>query len=361
MDSPLEGCSILFDARWLGIGGPGRVTRHMLEGLRDLKPAGTWLIWGDDNVTPLLWDGAQLARSRYHPHSLFGQREFFRVSALRCDIAFYPHQMRPLRKICTVEVNTIHDTIPFRYPPQELLQPLMRLYLRRVAALSDLIATDSEFSRRSIEHDLGVDNSRMRVLPLSIDHDIAGRIRARRAATEQSNTALYVGTDLPHKNLDRLITAFAATTFQQRGGQLIMVGMNERSCKRLEAVAATAGAHIEVRGRVSDEELEDLMVRANLVVQPSLEEGFGLPVAEAMAAGIPVASSSGGALPELTRGAVEHFTPTDLLAIARAIDNASNRTGQEDRAWPSPLDLARVVVEICEDARRLHTASLNTR
>lgn len=353
MEPALANCSILFDARWFGIGGPGRVTRHMVEGLGELRPPGTWHVWGSDDIKPLVWTGAHHVPSRHHPHALFGQRDFFAPRTPRCDIAFYPHQMRPLRKLCAVEANTIHDTIPFRYPPQPLLSPLMKVYLRRIAALSDLVATDSEFSRRSIEHDLGVAPSRVRVLPLSIDHDVARRIRIRRDTTESSMTALYLGADLPHKNLDRLITAFASTSFQQRGGRLVLVGMDETSCARLSALAVAAGAHADVLGRVSDPELEDLMVHAGLLVQPSLEEGFGLPVAEAMAAGIPVAASSGGSLPEITRGAVEHFDPTDLHAIAAAIDDASNRTEQPDRPWPTPLDLAKAVVEICEDACRL--------
>jgi len=166
-------------------------------------------------------------------------------------------------------------------------------------------------------------------------------------------TALYLGADLPHKNLERLVKAFATTSFQQRGGRLVLIGMDEQNCARLSALAASSGTHADVLGRVSDAELEDLMVHAGLVVQPSLEEGFGLPVAEAMAAGIPIAASSGGSLPEITRGAVEHFDPTDLCAIADAIDDASKRTEQTDISWPTPLDLARAVIEICEDACRL--------
>ncbi|MCU0259777.1 MAG: glycosyltransferase, partial [Ilumatobacteraceae bacterium] len=92
-------------------------------------------------------------------------------------------------------------------------------------------------------------------------------------------------------------------------------------------------------------DLEALLARAALVVQPSLEEGFGLPVAEAMAAGIPVAVSSGGSLPEITRGTVPTFDPTDVSAIAHAIDVAAQAPPPADLPWAAPVDLAAAMHE----------------
>lgn len=350
MTGDLSQRTVLFDARWLDIGGPGRVTQHMLRGLAELQPAGDWSVWGTDAASAYLWPGARLIRSTHHPHSLFGQREFPGPRSPRPDLAFYPHQMRPGWRLGRTEITTIHDTIPFRYPPQPRRRRLMEVYLRRIAAVSDLVVTDSEFSKGTIAKDLGVPAEQIEVLPISIDHESAGRIRRRRETADSSPTALYLGADLPHKNLDRLLTAFASTDFQRAGGTLVMVGMDSASCRRLGTLAAEVGARADVLGRVSGERLEDLLVGARLVVQPSLEEGFGLPVAEAMAAGIPVAASTGGSLPEITLGAIEHFDPLDITAMAHAIDDASTRTSQPMRSWPTPLDLAAAVVNACEVA-----------
>jgi glycosyltransferase involved in cell wall biosynthesis len=293
MDPATTNLDVLFDARWIGIGGPGRVTQHMLEGLSEIKPPGRWTIWGPAAVDRYLWSSAEWTPNKYHPHRLFGQREFRGPRSISCDVAFYPHQMRPLRKLCAIEITLIHDTIPFRYPPRKSLSPLMRAYLRRVAGLSDLVATVSDFSRVSIEEDLDVDPSRIRVLRSALDPETARRLRARRASTPSEMTALYLGADLPHKNLDRLLEAFTQTSFQQRGGKLIMVGMPETSCRRLSRRAELIGAQVVVLGYVSEQRLDDLMASARLLVQPSLEEGFGLPVAEAIAAGIACGSEHG--------------------------------------------------------------------
>ena len=104
---------------------------------------------------------------------------------------------------------------------------------------------------------------------------------------------------------------------------------------------------------MSTDRLSELLVDAALVGQQSLEEGFGLPVAEAVAAGIPVAASSGGSLPEITRGAITHFDPLEVTAIAAAIDDASERIDQPKRDWPPPGDLAASVVRACEDTSQL--------
>ena len=57
----------LIDARWLGIGGPGRVAEHLLQGLHEVQPAGEWVVWGPEAVEPHLWPGATRIANRHHP------------------------------------------------------------------------------------------------------------------------------------------------------------------------------------------------------------------------------------------------------------------------------------------------------
>jgi glycosyltransferase involved in cell wall biosynthesis len=337
---------ILLDARWLGIGGPGRVAENLLQGLRELHPAGRWVVWGPAGVDRHLWSGATRVPNRHHPKALYSQREFPGPRTLRPRVAFYVHHLRPAWRLAPVELTTVHDTIPFRYPPSRTLAPLMRSYIRWMAHQSTLVATVSEFSKRSLEEDLGLAPDRIVVLQQAIDHESAARVMRLRTTVAPVDRVIFVGRDAPHKNLDRLVTAFAATEFAASGAVLTLAGVDGAAVDRLGELARACGVRVELPGVVVQDDLERMLASATLLVQPSLEEGFGLPVAEAMAAGIPVAVSTGGSLPEIVRGApVELFDPHDVEAMAHAVDRvAAHPVGHPELQWPYPVDCAASVL-----------------
>jgi glycosyltransferase involved in cell wall biosynthesis len=347
----------LIDARWIGIGGPGRVAEHLLQGLHELEPPGEWVVWGPDAVDPLLWPGATRVANKHHPKALYSQREYPGPRSAHARVAYYAHHLRPAWKIAPVEVTTIHDTIPFRYPPSRALAPLMRRYIAWMAHQSTLVVTDSEFSKASLQADLGLDPERIVVLKLAIDHDAAGRVRALRADAVPSERVMFVGRDGPHKNLDRLVTGFAASDFAANGAVLTLAGVDGSAVERLRSLAVQHKARVELPGIVSQSELEKLLAGATMVVQPSLEEGFGLPVAEAMAAGIPVAISTAPALLEITREApVPTFDPLDVEAITHAIDQVVAAPGVVPQLdWARPIDFARSVLGAMDRAELLGT------
>jgi glycosyltransferase involved in cell wall biosynthesis len=337
----------LVDARWIGIGGPGRVAEHLLQGLHEIEPPGSWLVWGPDAVEPLLWPGATQVANRHHPKALYSQREYPGPRAAKPRVAYYAHHLRPAWRIAPVEVTTVHDTIPFRYPPSRALAPLMRQYIAWMARRSTLVVTDSEFSKRSLQEDLGLAPDRIAVLKLAIDHDATDRVRALRTTAPPADRVLFVGRDAPHKNLDRLVTAFATTDFAANGAVLTLAGVDGSAVERLQRLAAAHHARVELPGIIAQPELERLLASATLLVQPSLEEGFGLPVAEAMAAGIPVTISTAPALLEITRDApVVAFDPLDADAMAAAIDQVAAAPGTVPALeWPRPVDFARSVLD----------------
>jgi glycosyltransferase involved in cell wall biosynthesis len=343
------------DARWLGIGGPGRVAEHLLQGLQQIGPAGEWLVWGPDAIDSLLWPGATRIPNRHHPKALYSQREFPGPRARKPRVAYYAHHLRPGWKIAPVEVTTVHDTIPFRYPPSRALAPLMREYIRWMARLSTLVVTDSEFSKQCLQEDLRLDPDRIVVLSLAIDHDAADRVRSLRATEPRAERVIFVGRDAPHKNLDRLVTAFARTNFAANGAVLTLAGVDGQAVARLQQLADEQHARVELPGVLSQPALEQLLASATLLVQPSLEEGFGLPAAEAMAAGIPVAISTAPALLEITRGApVPAFDPLDVDAIAAAIDQvAASPIAPPEVNWPRPADFARSVLDAMDRAEQV--------
>jgi glycosyltransferase involved in cell wall biosynthesis len=345
----------LLDARWLGIGGPGRVAEHLLQGLHELAPSGEWVVWGPDAVDAHLWSNATRVPNKHHPKALYSQREFPGPRSLRPRVAYFTHHLRPAWRLAPVELTTVHDTIPFRYPPSRALAPLMRSYIRWMAHHSTLVTTDSEFSKQSLQEDLDLPADRIVVLKLAIDHDSAERIRQLRTTVPRADRVIFVGRDAPHKNLDRLVRGFAATDFAAHGAVLTLAGVDGPAVERLRSLASQHGARVELPGVVSQGQLEQLLASATLLVQPSLEEGFGLPVAEAIAAGIPVAVSTGGALPEIVGGtSVELFDPHDVDAIAHAVDCvAASPDAPPTPNWPRPREYAASVLAAIDRAERL--------
>jgi len=356
MTNPIPNSPVLVDARWLGIGGPGRVAEHLLQGLHEIDPPGSWVVWGPETVDAHLWSNATRVPNRHHPKALYSQREFPGPRSLYPRVAYFTHHLRPAWRLAPVELTTVHDTIPFRYPPSRALAPLMREYIRWMARHSTLVTTDSEFSKRSLQEDIGLSADRIVVLKLAIDHDSAARIKQLRTTAQKVDRVIFVGRDAPHKNLDRLVRGFAPTEFAQQGAVLTLAGVDgNESIERLRTLAAQVGARVELPGVISQDALEELLASATLLVQPSLEEGFGLPVAEAMAAGIPVAVSTGGALPEIVRGApVELFDPHDIGAITHAVDRvAASPAAPPELEWPRPRDYAASVLAAIDRAEAL--------
>jgi glycosyltransferase involved in cell wall biosynthesis len=129
---------------------------------------------------------------------------------------------------------------------------------------------------------------------------------------------LCVSTLHPHKNLDRLIRAYAR---QKRGWRLVIAGMRGFFAETLDALIRHLGVEdsVQLTGWIPREDLLRLYARAQAFVYPSTFEGFGMPVLEAMAAGIPVACSDIGPLREVAGSAALPFDPLSEDAIAAAL------------------------------------------
>lgn len=134
--------------------------------------------------------------------------------------------------------------------------------------------------------------------------------------------ALYVGNAYPHKNLERLIDAFAAFRAKRPDWRLVLVGTEDYFYARLkrEVAERKLGDGVTFFGHATDEELAALYESASFYVFPSLCEGFGLPPLEAMCHGLPVASSNASCMPEILGDAATYFSPEDAADIARAMD-----------------------------------------
>ena len=249
------------------------------------------------------------------------------------------HQQRPLRPLPAL--TTILDTTPIQFPGGRADRLLKSQFLKRAAAASRGVLTISEFARGCIESELGVPAEKIEVLRLPADRELADRVLARRARSEQQDVALYLGLFLPHKNLPRLIEAFGRTSFRRHGGRLLLVGGKDGAPALAASLTDQQRRYVEIRPRVTQVEVEALLATSRFLVQPSLVEGFGLPVWEALGSGLPVCVSDGGALPEITRGLADHFPARSVEAMTAAIDacaaGAARMGPGDDRALSARL------------------------
>lgn len=343
--SVLQGRTVVVDCRWLGNGGPGRATELLLRGLGELEPPGRWLLWGGRETERYAWKGAEWRPVSGSPKRWWGQRDALRLP--RSNVAIYPHQIRPMRGGRSIDL--IHDTIPLRQGG-DAARLAKRLYLRAIARLSSRIVTVSDHSRRSIERDLGVSATRIRVVHYPVDREMADRVQALRERLPPEDVGLFVGRFAPHKNLDRLVTAFGQTRFRKLGGRLRLVGGTPSEVRELDAIVRARGLdRISVEGSLPQAFLEELYATSRFLVMPSLEEGFGLPAWEASTCGLRVCISHGGALPEILGDVARSFAPTSVSEMAAAMDEtAEDRTPPSAPRGPTVSEFAGSFVEEAE-------------
>ncbi len=172
---------------------------------------------------------------------------------------------------------------------------------------SQIVITISEHARQALieRHKLAPD--RVRAIHLAVDHDVFTP-----SGPPRGEYLVYPARPWAHKNHARLFEAFAQLRRERPGLHLVLTG--EGDYGRLPE-------GVEARGRVTTAELVDLYRRAAALVFPSLYEGFGMPVLEAMACGCPVACSNATSLPEVAGDAARLFDPRDVEDIARAVDD----------------------------------------
>ncbi len=183
---------------------------------------------------------------------------------------------------------------------------------RQAARHSDLIIAVSSFTAKQVEQHLEVEPSRIRVIPHGV------RVPAE-ATPARENLILCVGAIQRRKNVGRLVRAFERMPESWR---LALAGAADGfgAEEELRAVESSPRRnHIELLGYVSDVQLDALYRRASIFAFPSLDEGFGMPVLEAMAHGVPVVTSRRSAMPEVAGDAALLVDPESIDELADAL------------------------------------------
>jgi glycosyltransferase involved in cell wall biosynthesis len=261
------------------------------------------------------------------------------------------HAMDPLaipaRVPCPLLVS-VHDLIPFIFAREMRGQiPLDYRVALKYARLryrsADRILTLSEHSKQDICRLLGVLEDRVEVVPLGSTLVPSGMTRseAERKVEEQFGIAprylLYVGGTDFRKNLGRLLEAFALMRSQGYPGRLVLVGetfsMEIPEVMRLRERVSQLGLEdgVVFQGYVGDEHLAALFEACDFFVFPSLYEGFGLPVLEAMRCGAPLLISRASSMPEVAGDSAFYFDPEDVPDMAEAFRIAVSDPDEVER------------------------------
>jgi len=219
------------------------------------------------------------------------------------------------------QVVTIHDLSPLEHPEWFSTDFFLwyRLMLPRLARTARHVLTVSEHSRASIIRRLGVAPERVTAVPNGVNLSMFREQdpeRVRRKYELPERYVLFVGSIDPRKNLGRLLAAWEQMG-EEVEAQLVIVGAKGTIFRRVEMNPPERG--VRRLGYVPDEDLPALYSGATFFVMPSLFEGFGLTVLEAMACGTPVVSSTGGALPEVADGAALQVDPTSVEELRAAM------------------------------------------
>jgi alpha-1,3-rhamnosyl/mannosyltransferase len=260
-------------------------------------------------------------------------------------------------------VVTVHDLVPFvhrewaRTSSARIEQATIRPALRRAKAL----ACDSDATRRDLMRLFPSATAKARTIPLAADPAFAEPVTQSGHPSLDRPYVLAVGTLEPRKNLERLVAAWLAVDPALRRDRLLaLVGPLGWDAAPILQAAREAGARL--LGRVSEEELRALYAGCAAFVYPSLYEGFGLPVLEAMAAGAPVITSRVSSLPEVAGDAALLVDPLDVADITGALSRVladgalatelRRRAPERARAFSWSRTARDTLVLLCEAAHR---------
>ncbi len=328
--------AIGIDARKLKDFGIGSYIRNLLEGVSRRPEAQRYRFrvyarLADREWMPDLPENFEIVEEDSPGYSLAELTRFaIRLFRDRLDLFHATHYvLPPLRSRAIV---TIHDIIHLLYPqflPNRVALVYARVMIRRALARADRIITVSYNSKRDLVDYFGITPSRVDV----IYNGVSSRFRPNVPFEERARVArkyglrppylLFLGGEKPHKNVQNVVRAFAEARRDRPDlpHLLALAGPMPKNSARIDALIAAldVGAAIARPGLIEEDDLPGLFAGADVLLYPTLYEGFGLPVVEAMACGTPVLTSSTSALQEIAGGYAYLVDPLDVDAIARGI------------------------------------------
>jgi alpha-1,3-rhamnosyl/mannosyltransferase len=324
------------DARKLKDFGIGSYIRNLLEAMSHRPEAARYRFRvyarrADRDAVPRLAENFEIVEEESPGYSIAELTAFaFRLLRDRLDLFHATHYvLPPLRSRAVV---TIHDIIHLLYPqflPNRAALVYARVMIRRALRRADRIITVSYNSKRDLVDYFGILPARVDVIYNGVGREFRPdlpeeeRARVARKYALKRPYLLFLGGEKPHKNVQNVVRAFAEARRKRPDlpHVLALAGPMPRNSARIDALigALDVGSAIARPGLIEEADLPGLIAGADALLYPTLYEGFGLPVTEAMACGTPVLTSSTSALQEIAGGYAYLVDPLDVDAIARGI------------------------------------------
>jgi glycosyltransferase involved in cell wall biosynthesis len=314
--------------------GIGRYTLELLRAMRAQDPGLEFVLMAHRDVARDLRHNGLAAIPRLRGPDMPARLPWLhgmlpvQLAASRVEVCHFTNYQAPIMT-GRPTVMTLHDMSLLLYPDGHPAHRVatMRPLLRAVARRATAVITLTESAKRDAVSVLSLDPERIHVVPAAPaasfrpiqDAAALAGVAARHGL--EPGFLLYVGTIEPRKNLERLVEAFAALRRDGFGHPLVLAGSRgwkeEGLLRRIDALGP--GASVRLIGYVPDDELPALMNVAGAFVYPSLYEGFGLPIVEALACGTPTVTSDRGAMAEVAGDAALLADPEDTEALRDAL------------------------------------------
>ena len=279
-----------------------------------------------------------------------------------CDVV---HSQSPLLiPTRAAQAVTVHDLDFLRHPEQmtaEMRRDFPSL-ARSHAQRADAVIVSSQYAAGEVVRELGLDRARVHVCPSGRPEWAAAIADARRAAPARDGHILFMGTLSLRKNVGTLIDAYASLrTRVPDVPPLVLAGHRTSASRRWEARCQQPplAGHVTITGYVTPTQKMQLYEQARMLILPSYEEGFGLPVLEAMACGVPVIVSSRGSLPEVAGDAAAPIDPDDVDGFMQEMQRLLDQDAAADAAARGLAQARRYSWTACaESARRAYASAI---
>ncbi len=326
--------TIAIDARKIRDFGIGTYIRNLIFELAKLDQENSYLLL----TGPQGQDVLRRLPENFHPmvqrSPVYSMRELVALSwkllRLRVDLYHATHYVLPVVVPCRAVV-TIHDIIHLLYPeflPNRLAFFYAEWMIRRSLQRGDRIISVSGNTRTDLMSYFRVDGRKIEVVHNGIEDAFRQEVGQEDLERWMRNLGLkrpyflFVGNPKPHKNLDNVVKAYArALQLHSFPHPLVCVGDRNATEFKIRQRAEQLGIsdRVVLLGHVAQEALPAVYQGASVFLYPTLYEGFGLPVVEAMASNVPVITSNTSALKEVAAGYAHLVSPLDVEGIAKAI------------------------------------------
>jgi glycosyltransferase involved in cell wall biosynthesis len=313
--------------------GNGMFSQQLLEGLSRLDDTNEYVVYLLEDKSFVRKKNFQLKRMPFlHASSHFRFLLTFPLEFRRNPVdifhAIYTVPLMTPRRVILSMIEFCWFTNPNEFPASKLFLSQMRLMTKQSIRRADRIVTPTSFGRDQLLEYFDLPEEKVTVVPFGVNENFLkrcnpeeiGRVKEKHAITGEY--LLTVGGIHPRKNIVRLIDAFRWLKETRRiPHQLVIVGKDLWRADEIYKKVSSCSARDSIifTGYVPFEEVRALYQGATLFAFPSLDEGFGLPVHEAMASRLPVIVSNRGALPEVAGDAALVVDPLSIEELGCAI------------------------------------------